>query len=71
LSGELVMPDPLTPFTAIGVLKKIKEQTNLSDEDREQLTATMRSLETDFFSPESRDLPDLKKTLRPWLEKAG
>jgi len=71
MSSELAMPDPLTPFTAIGLLKKIKKESALSEEDSEQLAATLRSLETDFFSPESRDLPDLKKTLRPWLEKAG
>jgi len=71
MSSELAMRDPLTPFTAIGLLKKIKKESALSEEDSEQLAATLRSLETDFFSPESRDLPDLKKTLRPWLEKAG
>ena len=71
MTRELAMPDPLTPFTAIGVLKKIKKQADLSEEDSAKLAATLRSLEADFFSPESRELPDLRKTLRPWLEKAG
>lgn len=71
LSTELVMPDPLTPFTAIGVLRKIKEQADLSSEDNEALSKTMRSLETNFFSPGSHPLPDLRETLRPWLEKVG
>lgn len=66
----LVMPDPLTPFTALGILKKIQTDTDLSDEELLELSSVMKSLENRFFSPDAKGVQDLKKVLTPWLKRA-
>ena len=68
-SAEILLPDPLTPFTALGVLKKIQSDANISEDEKLELSILMNSLEDQFFSPDTKSNQDLKEVLMPWLNR--
>lgn len=68
-SAEILLPDPLTPFTALGVLKKIQSDADISEDEKLELSVLMSSLEDQFFSPDAKSDQDLKEVLMPWLNR--
>ena len=68
-SAEIALPDPLTPLTALGILKKIQSDSDISEEEKSELSAVMSSLEDRFFSPDAKADQDLKEVLIPWLNR--
>jgi hypothetical protein len=60
-SVEIALPDPLTPFTALGVLKKIQADADISEEEKSELSIVMNSLQDRFFSPDAKGDQDLKE----------
>ena len=68
-STEIFQPDPLTPFTALGVLKKIQSDADISEDEKLELSILMSSLEDQFFSPDAKSDQDLKEVLMPWLNR--
>ena len=68
-SAEILLPDPWTPFTALGVLKKIQSDADISEDEKLELSVLMSSLEGQFFSPDAKSDQDLKEMLMPWLNR--
>jgi len=68
-SAEILLPDPLTPFTVLGVLKKIQSDADISEDEKLELSILMNSLEDQFFSPDAQSGQDLKEVLMPWLNR--
>ncbi len=68
-ASTMTMPDPLTPFTAMGVLKKIQTDPDTSEEERSQLVSVIDSIEDRYFSPDAKGGEDLRAIISPWLDR--
>jgi hypothetical protein len=65
------LPDPLTPFTALALLRRIEQGGNLSDDQRAELHASIATIERHFFGQERNGEVDLKALAAGWAVKAG
>ena len=69
------LPEPLTPFAVIGVLRRMHTDASLrwSEANRTELAQTIQRLETHFFGRERNGdpEPDLTGIGRRWVELAG
>ena len=67
------LPDPVTPFAALKLLRRIEADPNvgLRDARRGELVQTIRDLERGYFAPPSNGSPngDLTALLQSWLPK--
>ena len=68
-SAEILLPDPWTPFSALGFRKKIQSDTDISENEKLELSVLMSSLEDQFFSPDAKSDQDPKEVLIPWLNR--
>jgi hypothetical protein len=66
------LPEPLTPFTAIGLLEKIHHEGKLTEEQREQLRQSIKEVERSYFASQSNGdgRVDLKTIAEGWLQRA-
>ena len=61
------MPDPVTAFTVLGLLRNIQENNGLSGSRKQELASSIHRLEEHFFaesSPENLDLQEIATTWR-------
>lgn len=69
-----VVPEPLTPFTVLGLLRRLHGDPRLgwADNHRTELAGAIRELEQDYFAPPSNGAPDrdLAALARRWVENA-
>jgi hypothetical protein len=67
------LPDPVTPFAALKLLRRIEAdpKVSLRDARRGELVQTIRDLERGYFAPPSNGSPngDLTTLLQSWLPK--
>jgi len=67
------LPEPLTPFTTIGLLEKIHHEGKLTEEQREQLRQSIHQVERGYFASQSNGdgRVDLKTMAEGWVARAG
>jgi hypothetical protein len=65
----LKMPEHVTPFTVLGLLRAIHEQPSLDEVQRQELRASIQRLEAHYFSPTAGDALDLQSLAKGWLER--
>jgi hypothetical protein len=69
------LPEPITPFAVIAILRRMHTDTALhwSETNRAELTQTIERLEKHFFARERNGdpEPDLNGIGRRWVELAG
>ncbi len=69
-SGRYQIPENLTPFTVLGVLKDIERNNGLSDTGKQELGSSISRLEHYYFeSPEGAE-PDLNEEIHRWISKS-
>ncbi len=64
------LPEQLTPFTVLGLLKDIERTNGLNPDGRQELAASIHRLEDYYFSEASGDEPDLVGIATTWVRKA-
>lgn len=64
------LPEPLTPFTALAFLERIRDQGGLSEEQRRELAQSIHRVERHYFSATNGEAVDLKQLTENWLQKA-
>jgi hypothetical protein len=64
------MPDEVTPFTVLGLLKHIQSNNGLDETGQQELTASITRLERHYFSPKQDEDPDLHEIAESWLRRA-
>ncbi len=64
------VPDPLTPFSVLGLLRDIHTHDGLSPESSTELRTQIESLERHYFVEAGRDTPDLRRIAEAWVGRA-
>jgi hypothetical protein len=65
------LPDPLTPFSALAFLRRIREDPRLPADRAAELDAAIAGVERRCFGPDGGDPPDLAAEARRWIEAVG
>jgi hypothetical protein len=66
---RFAMPEPVTPFTVIGLLRDIQANNGLTDSDKTALRDTIGQLERHYFLQPAPVEPDLNQIAHRWLEE--
>ncbi|MBK7876937.1 MAG: hypothetical protein IPJ77_14525 [Planctomycetes bacterium] len=65
------VPDEVTPFTVIGLLREIEREDAIAPKEKRELAAEIARLERHFFASADGEAPDLEHVARTWAGKAG
>ena len=70
-TGRFALPDPMTPFGVLGLLREIQLQDAVPEGRRRELAATIRDLESHFFTRSDKPAPDLAAVAPHWIKQPG
>ncbi len=70
-TDSYAIPRELTPFTVIGLLRKIRDEDDLGSDLHSQLRLTIEKLERYYFDNSEGDPPDLKELAEKWVALAA
>jgi hypothetical protein len=65
------VPDDLTPFSVLGLLRSIEAHDGLDASSRRELETTIASLERSYFADEPGEKPDLRHVATTWAGRAS
>ncbi len=65
------LPESITPFSVLGLLKDIERNNGLSPSKQEELVASIQSLERHYFAEPSHHEPDLRDIAERWVRGVG
>ena len=69
--GRYQLPDDVTPFAVITLLRRIREENNLKEGVKTDLNESIDKLERHYFHEEKDDDLDLKRIAEGWIKKAA
>ncbi len=69
--GRYRVPETITPFTVLGLLRHIEETNGLAPNEKTELATEIASLERHFFVDERGDEPDLDRIAQRWVERTN
>ena len=61
------MPEVVTPFSVLGLLREIEHQNGLSQPQKQELRTSIQELERHYFASADDAEPDLKKIAGTWI----
>lgn len=67
----LELPDELTPFTVLGLLKQIQANNGMDPTKKRQLAESIDQLEAHYFVQPSAEEPDLRRIAEDWLRQSA
>ncbi|WP_435015405.1 hypothetical protein TA3x_002943 [Tundrisphaera sp. TA3] len=70
-AARFPMPDPVTPFSVLGLLRDIERNNGLPDPKKRELVASIQRLEAHFFAEPTGDAPDLHHIARTWVAQTS
>lgn len=65
------VPEPLTPFTVLGLLRDIEANDGLAPAEKRRLSEEIVAIEQHFFVEPSTEEPDLARIAASWAERAS
>ena len=65
------MPDHITPFTVLGLLRGIARENHVGDRGQSELETTIAHIERFFFHEPDGAEPDLRAIAEDWVRRAG
>lgn len=65
------LPDDITPFTVIGLLKHIQSNNGLDGNGRQELQTSIGRLERFYFGQAAADEPDLNEIAESWVRRSN
>ncbi|MCB9891206.1 MAG: hypothetical protein H6833_06140 [Planctomycetes bacterium] len=69
-TGDLHVPENLTPFTALGLLRAIERRNGIAPDGQQELRRTIEQLELYYFEREDGEAPDLRRMVERWIQRA-
>jgi hypothetical protein len=70
-ASRFAIPDPITPFTVLGLLRDIQSNNGLSDPKKQELAVSIQSLEADYFAGPASQPHDLRKIAETWVGRSS
>jgi hypothetical protein len=68
--AEFRLPERITPFTVLGLLRDIEHNNGFEDSGKRELAATISGLEVQYFDQSATKPPDLEKIAQSWIDRA-
>lgn len=68
---SLRIPEPLTPFTVLGLLHDLERRNGLPGPQHDELSSTINRLEAYYFVAPSGDEPDLREIAEHWIRRSA
>ncbi|QDV37512.1 hypothetical protein [Tautonia plasticadhaerens] len=65
------IPEPLTPFTVLGLLRDIERHDGFPGPQHDELAATIDRLETYYFVTPAGEEPDLRGIAEDWVRRSA
>ena len=69
--GRYQLPNEITPFAVITLLRRIRQENNLQADTLGQLDESIHKLEKHYFLAEVGEEPDLRQIAEGWIKKAA
>lgn len=70
-TARFQVPEEVTPFTVIGLLREIERVDGLAPKEKKELAGEIQRLERHFFADAGGEDPDLEGIARTWAGRAG
>jgi hypothetical protein len=70
VEGPWRLPERLTPFTVLALLRRIESKNNLAPEQQQELQQSIALLERHYFAADVNGQPDLKRIAEDWVSRA-
>ena len=70
-AGGRRLPEPITPFSVLGLLRDIERDNGFSPEGKRELAEAIDVIEKSYFGPAADDHPDLRRIAEDWVGRAG
>ncbi|MEW6073450.1 MAG: hypothetical protein AB1726_12780 [Planctomycetota bacterium] len=70
-AGRFVLPETISPFTVIGLLRSIEANDGISADERGELRRHIEDLESCYFRDDGRETPDLHRIAEIWVERVS
>ena len=67
VAGPFAMPEEVTPFTVLGLLREIRVHPGLPDSKTAELDLSIQTLEQHYFSGQSAESQDLHAIATTWI----
>ena len=64
------MPEEITPFSVLGLLRNIEHNNGLQPAQRDELNASIKRIESHYFDKASPKEPDLQQIAETWIRQA-
>ncbi len=64
------LPETLTPFTVLGLLRRIQAKNGFDQAGKEELANSIALVETRYFAADGTGRPDLRSLAEDWVRKA-
>jgi hypothetical protein len=69
-AARFAMPEVVTPFSVLGLLREIEHKNGLSAPQKGELAASIQQLERHYFAESNGAEPDLEKIAETWISLA-
>jgi hypothetical protein len=67
--ARYIVPEDLSAFTVIGLLRQIESNNGLSEDSRDELNGQITKIESHYFGDEEATSPDLGEIARSWVQR--
>jgi hypothetical protein len=71
VSQRFKMPDPVTPFTVLGLLREIQHQNGLPPPQMQELAGSIDRIERHYFAETNGETIDLHQMAETWIQRAS
>ncbi|MBV20880.1 MAG: hypothetical protein CMJ61_01805 [Planctomycetaceae bacterium] len=68
--ARFTVPEPLSPFTVIGLLRRIESTNGLTPDSRVELQGQIQNIEEHYFGEADGTRPDLSEIAQTWVQRA-
>src|SRR5205085_2090139 len=65
------MPEPVTPFTVLGLLREIQHHNGLPTPQRQELAGSIERIERHYFAESDGEPVDLHQVAESWIRRAS
>jgi hypothetical protein len=69
--GRFAVPESITPFSVLGLLRSIHENNGLAEPTRRELASSIEQLERHYFDAPGASEPDLRSIAETWVRRAS